>query len=94
MYAYIHLHMYIHVYIYINIHIYTYLIYINAHTYVCKYMVAKTRRMPSVADHFRKRATNYTALLQKMTYGDKAPYDSTPPCIDIVASERHLQLPT
>jgi len=29
---------------------------------------------------FRKRATNYRALLQKMTYGDKASYDSTPPC--------------
>jgi len=29
---------------------------------------------------FRKRATNYTALLQKMTYEDKASYDSTPPC--------------
>ena len=30
---------------------------------------------------FRKRATNYTALLRKMTYKDKASYDSTPPCI-------------
>jgi len=29
---------------------------------------------------FRKRATNYRALLQKMTYKDKASYDSTPPC--------------
>jgi len=27
-----------------------------------------------------KRATNYRALLQKMTYEDKASYDSTPPC--------------
>jgi len=29
---------------------------------------------------FRKRATNYRALLRKMTYDDKASYDSTPPC--------------
>jgi len=29
---------------------------------------------------FRKRATNYRALLRKMTYKDKASYDSTPPC--------------
>ena len=26
-------------------------------------------------------ATNYRALLRKMTYKDKASYDSTPPCI-------------
>ena len=31
----------------------------------------------------RKRATNYRALLQKMTYEDKASYDSTPPCSDM-----------
>jgi len=30
---------------------------------------------------FRKRATNYRALLRKMTYEDKASYDSTPPSI-------------
>jgi len=30
---------------------------------------------------FRKRATSYRALLRKMTYEDKASYDSTPPCI-------------
>ena len=29
---------------------------------------------------FRKRATNYRALLQKMTCEDKPSYDSTPPC--------------
>ena len=29
---------------------------------------------------FRRRATNYRALLRKMTYKDKARYDSTPPC--------------
>ena len=29
---------------------------------------------------FRKRATKYRALSQKMTSRDKASYDSTPPC--------------
>ena len=29
---------------------------------------------------FRKRATNYRALLRKMIYKDKVSYDSTPPC--------------
>jgi len=29
---------------------------------------------------FCKRATNYRALLRKMTYKDKASYDSMPPC--------------
>ena len=30
--------------------------------------------------NFRKRATSWRALLRKMTYEDKAPYASTPPC--------------
>jgi len=30
---------------------------------------------------FRQRATNYWALLRKMTYEDKASYDSTPSCM-------------
>jgi len=29
---------------------------------------------------FRKRATNYMALMQKVTYKDKASYESSPPC--------------
>jgi len=36
---------------------------------------------------FRKRATKYRALLQKMTCKDKASYDSTPPCRNL-----HLQI--
>ena len=31
---------------------------------------------------FRQRATNYRALLRKITYKDKASYDSTPPCMN------------
>jgi len=44
------------------------------------YRVAKSNRMPYVAGHPHKRATNYRAFLQKMTDEDKASYDSTPPC--------------
>ena len=36
----------------------------------------------------RKRATTYRALLRKMTYEDKASYDSTPLYIDA-----HILLP-
>ena len=32
---------------------------------------------------FRKLATNYRALLRKMTYKDKGSYESSPPCIGI-----------
>ena len=36
---------------------------------------------------FRKRATNCRALLRKMTYEDKASYDSAPPCMHSVLSQ-------
>ena len=36
-----------------------------------------------VAISFRQRATTYRAFLQKMTYEDKASYDSSPPCTAI-----------
>jgi len=32
---------------------------------------------------FCKRATSRRALLQKMTFSDKASYDSTPPCMEV-----------
>jgi len=44
------------------------------------YRVAKTHRMLEVAGHFSQRATNYRALLRKMTCKDKASYESSPPC--------------
>jgi len=40
------------------------------------YRVEKTHRMPEVACHFRKRATDYRALLPKMAFKDKASYGS------------------
>jgi len=38
----------------------------------------------NLRDIFRKRATNHRAVLQKMTYEDKASYWSSPPCIPCV----------
>ena len=45
-----------------------------------RYRVAKTHRIPSVSDHFPKRAINYRSLLRKMTYKDKGTFESAPPC--------------
>ena len=39
---------------------------------------------------FRKRATNYRALVQKTTCKDKAFYDSTPPASYFVAGYKHV----
>jgi len=40
---------------------------------------------------FRERATNYRALLQKMTYKDKAFYASSPPCYTtIIHAQAHF----
>jgi len=43
---------------------------------------------------FRKRATNYRALLRKITYGDKAFNDSTPPCTSIAHTNILLHIPS
>ena len=76
---------------YICIYIYEY-IYIYTHTLVdlycspsvfdeqIQFRVATMQSMPSVADSFRKKATNYRALLQNETYKHKASYASFPPC--------------
>jgi len=42
---------------------------------------------------FRKRATNWRALLRKMTYKDKASYGSSPPCMTKVHNKSHLLFP-
>jgi len=36
---------------------------------------------------FRTRATNYRAFLRKMTYEDKASYDSTPSCTELTSEK-------
>ena len=46
------------------------------------YRIMKTYRMPYLAGHFGKRATNYRALLWKITCKDKASYGSSPLCND------------
>ena len=46
----------------------------------CVYRVAKPIGCLKLQVIFRKRATDSRALLRKMTYEDKALYDSTPPC--------------
>jgi len=58
-----------------------------------RYRVAKTHRMPNLQGIFRKTATNYRALLRKMTCEDKASYDSMPPCRSkVLAKLSHLDL--
>jgi len=46
---------------------------------------------------FRKRAPNYRALLRKMTYEDKASYDSTPRCgrnvVLLITTSFHVYTP-
>jgi len=43
----------------------------------------------SERDDCTKRETNYMALLRKMTYRDKAPYASAPPCIQYASRQKH-----
>jgi len=53
------------------------------HYFVCIYMDTGWRRLigsPKLQIIFHKRATKYRALLRKMTYRDKASYESSPPC--------------
>jgi len=62
--------------------VYCYASYIMPSYIVCMFMeVRKTNRIPyKLQVIFRKRATNYRALLQKMIYKDKASHGSLPPC--------------
>jgi len=62
-------------------------------TYTCVQMYTGWRRLIGCLELqviFRKRATNYRALLRKMTYESKAPYDTTPPCTDVHQSYERL----
>ena len=54
----------------------------HIHTY--SHIYTGWRRLigsPKLQVIFRKRATNYRALLWKVTYEDKGSYESSPPCI-------------
>ena len=86
--------MYVHIYMCVCIHMYIYMclcihIYIYICTHTCVYIKPANVsgagwRRPigclKLQVIFRKRATNYWALLRKMTYKDKVSYDSTPLC--------------
>ena len=84
--VYIHV-LYIHIRTSQYICVYIHVLYIHIRTSLhSKYQYARTewRRLRGCLEFqviFRKRATNYKVLWRKMTYEDKAPYDSTPPCI-------------
>ena len=74
------MYMYIDIYIYIHIRIH---IYIFLHKLSKSQLATEWRRLIGCLKLqviLRKRATNYRALLRKMTYRDKASHDSTPPC--------------
>jgi len=43
---------------------------------------------------FHKKATDYRALLQKMTYKDKASYRSSPPCKKTCMLDQHANMHT
>ena len=80
--------VYIHTQHIYNSYTYRTHIYTNMCIYVppniCVWCTTTGRRRPIECLQsqviFRKRATNHRALLRKMTYQDKASYDSTPPC--------------
>ena len=87
-----HIHMYIfhcheymfHYHEYIDVYISLSCIYIYTHLY--KFHGTGWRRhigCLKLQVMFRTRAAIYRALLRKMTYTDKAFYDSTPPCMYI-----------
>ena len=81
------IYSYIYTYIYTYMHTYTY---IYTHSYAhtlcirldrcCTGCQRPTTYLVGLCLIFRKRATNYRALLRKMTCKDKASYDSTPHC--------------
>ena len=72
-------------------------IYIHAHMNTYAHMYTGWRRLIGCLKLqviFRKRATNYRALLRKMTYEDKASYDSSPPCTPVSPSPLHVRTHT
>jgi len=96
-----HPHTVLHV-IYI-IRIYIYVLYISptyiftAYTYlrhICSLAIGwqGTIRCLKMQVSFRKRTTNYRALLRKETYEDKASCRCSPPCIYITCVHTHMLL--
>ena len=93
MYVYICMHIYVYVFVYIYmcwcvrvhtyLHMYIYVWYKDIYALVMTVDTGWRRLIGCLKLQviFRKRATNYRALLRKITYEDKASYDSTPPCM-------------
>jgi len=89
-YIYMYVFMYIYTYIYMNMRnrlkLYRLHIFVVTHcicwfTHICTQWRRPIRCLISWIA-FLKLATNYRALLRKMTYKDKASSESSPPCSD------------
>jgi len=79
-----HIYTMIYIHIYNNIYIYTTILMISYEYSLNLNLYTGWRRLIGCLKSqviARKRATNYRALLRKMTYKDKASYDFTPPCV-------------
>ena len=61
---------------------------VNRSTSACYFHVDVFTGCLQLKVSFRKRATNYWALLRKMTYQEKASYASSQPCSTMTTSER------
>jgi len=80
------LSIYMYMCTFINIHTY-----IQIYVYICIYTRTGWRRLigsPKLQIIFPKRATEYRSLVRKMTYEDKGSYESSPPCIGYLFSNR------
>ena len=82
-YTYIHIYTHTHTCAYIYLHIYlpnilcfVSTLWLITHDTGCRIPIGCLKLQVI----FRKRATNYKALLRKMTYKHKASYGSSPPC--------------
>jgi len=96
-YLFIHLSIYLvvyltrkRIYICIYIYVYVYTTDLSIHLFIYRFINLNVgtgwRRLIGCLKLqviFHKRAHNHRAHLQKMTYKDKASYDSTPPCIHL-----------
>ena len=68
-----------------NEYIHMYVLNISKYVYECKHTGwQRPIGCLKLQVIFRKRATNYGALLRKMTFNDKASYGSSPSCMYVV----------
>jgi len=70
-----YIHIYTHIYVHMCIHMH-----LHIHVYICIIRWRRPIGCLKLRVIFRKRATNYRALLRKITYNDQASYGSLPPC--------------